>query len=93
MYDGKNSYYYKYLVDEKAGTYQLVQSFAVPFSAYVISAQEYGSDIIIDSGMAGIFGEYDSQGNLIRKYEMELAKNYIYRVYKYDFSEFFTLLN
>lgn len=91
--DGKNSYYYKYLVDEKAGTYQLVQSFAVPFSAYVSSAQEYGSDIIIDSGMAGIFGEYDSQGNLIRKYEMELAKNYIYRVYKYDFSEFFTLLN
>lgn len=87
--EGKNSYYYKYLVDEKAGTYQLVQSFAVPFSAYVSSAQEYGSDIIIDSGMSGIFGEYDSEGKLIREYEMELAKNYIYRVYKYDFSEFF----
>lgn len=90
---GKDSYYYKYLVDEKAGTYRLVESFAVPFSAYVSSAQEYGANRIIDSGMAGIFGEYDPEGNLIREYEMKLAKKYIYRVYKYDFSEFFTLLN
>lgn len=93
MDEGETSYYYKYLVDENAGTYQLVQSFAVPFSAYVSSAQEYGSNIIIDSGMAGIFGEYDSEGNLIREFEMKLAKNYIYRVYKYDFSEFLTLQN
>lgn len=90
---GKDSYYYKYLVDEKAGTYQLVESFAVPFSAYVSSAQEYGTNRIIDSGMAGIFGEYDPEGSLIREYEMKLAKKYIYRVYKYDFSDFFTLLN
>lgn len=90
---GKDSYYYKYLVDEKAGTYRLVESFAVPFSAYVSSAQEYGMNRIIDSGMAGIFGEYDPEGNLIREYEMKLAKKYIYRVYKYDFSDFFTLLD
>ena len=89
--EGETSYFYKYLVDETAGTYQLVQSFEVPFSAYVSSAQEYGNNIIIDSGMAGVFGEYDGEGNLIREYGMELAKNYIYRVYKYDFSQFFTI--
>lgn len=91
--DDGTSYFYKYLIDENEGTYQLVQQFDVPFSAYVSSAQEYENNIIIDSGMAGIFGEYDSQGNLLREYEMKLAKNYIYRVYKYDFSDFLTFLS
>ena len=90
---GETSYYYKYLVDENAGDYRLVQSFEVPFSAYVSSAQEYGETIIVDSGMAGVFGEYSSDGSLIREYRMELAKNYIYRVYKYDFSEFWKILS
>ena len=93
MEDGETSYYYKYLVDENEGTYQLVQSFEVPFSAYVSSAQEKEGNIIIDSGMAGVFGEYDTDGNLIREYQMELAKNYIYRVYKYDFSDFLTIMS
>lgn len=91
--DGETSYYYKYLVDENAGDYRLVQSFEVPFSAYVSSAQEYGETIIVDSGMAGVFGEYSSDGSLIREYRMELAKNYIYRVYKYDFGEFWKILS
>lgn len=91
METGETSLYYKYLVDETEGTYTLVESFEVPFSAYVSSAQEYRENIVIDSGMAGVFGEYDSEGNLIREFEMELAKNYIYRVYKYDFSEFLTI--
>lgn len=91
METGETSLYYKYLVDKTEGTYTLVESFEVPFSAYVSSAQEYGENIVIDSGMAGVFGEYDSEGNLIREFEMELAKNYIYRVYKYDFSEFLTI--
>ncbi|HJC80981.1 MAG TPA: aryl-sulfate sulfotransferase [Candidatus Mediterraneibacter excrementipullorum] len=93
MKEGENSFYYKYLVDENKGTYRLEESFEVPFSAYVSSAQEYNGNIVIDSGMAGVFGEYDQDGNLLREYEMELAKNYIYRVYKYDFSEFLTILD
>ncbi len=93
MEDGETSYYYKYLVDENEGTYQLVQSFEVPFSAYVSSAQEKEGNIIIDSGIAGVFGEYGADGNLIREYKMELAKNYIYRVYKYDFSDFLTIMS
>ena len=33
--EGTTSYYYQYLVDENEGTYTLVNSFEVPFSAYV----------------------------------------------------------
>lgn len=89
MKEGKISYYYKYKVDENKGTYSLVQSFVVPYSAYVSSAQEYDGNIIIDSGMQGIFGEYDSKGNLVQEFQMKLADEYIYRVYKYDFKDFY----
>ena len=89
MKEGEISYYYKYKVDENKGTYSLVQSFAVPYSAYVSSAQEYDGNIIIDSGMQGIFGEYDSNGNLVQEFQMKLADEYIYRVYKYDFKDFY----
>lgn len=58
-------------------------------NAYVSSAQEYDGNIIIDSGMQGIFGEYDSNGNLIQEFQMTLADEYIYRVYKYDFRNFY----
>lgn len=89
MKEGEESYYYKYKVNENNGTYSLIQSFKVPYSAYVSSAQEYKGNIIIDSGMQGIFGEYDASGNIIQEFEMELADEYIYRVYKYDFADFY----
>ena len=89
MKKGTASYYYKYKINENDGTYSLVQSFEVPFSAYVSSTQEYDGNLIIDSGMQGIFGEYDSNGNLIQQFQMELADEYIYRVYKYDFQNFY----
>lgn len=89
MKKGKTSYYYKYKVNENKGTYSLVQSFEVPFSAYVSSAQEYDGNIIIDSGMQGIFGEYDGNGNLIQEFQMKLADEFIYRVYKYNFANFY----
>ena len=84
-----NSYFYKYLVNEKNGTYTLTQSFAVPYSAYVSSAQEYKGNLVIDSGMQGIFGEYDENGTLLQQFQMKLADLYIYRVYKYDFQGFY----
>lgn len=87
--EGKTSYYYKYKVDENKGTYTLVQSFKVPFSAYVSSVQENGGNILIDSGMQGIFGEYDTDGSLLAQFKMKLAKYYIYRVYKYDFAGYY----
>lgn len=85
---GQNSYYYKYLVDETEGTYKLVQSFEVPFSGYVSSVQEHDACILVNSGMQGIFSEYDAEGNIIKRFQMELSDEYIYRVYKYDFKGF-----
>ncbi|MCI1936250.1 MAG: aryl-sulfate sulfotransferase [Bifidobacteriaceae bacterium] len=87
---GTNSYYYKYLVDENAGTYKLVKSFKVPYSSIVSSAQEYSDGTtVIDSGMQGIWGVYSSDGTLIQQYKMKVLKNIIYRVYKYDFKGFY----
>lgn len=87
--DNKYSYFYKYKVNENDGTYALEQSFKVPFSSYVSSAQEYNGNIIIDSGMQGIFGEYDAEGNLLQQFKMKLSDQYIYRVYKYTFNGFY----
>lgn len=82
------SHYYRYLVDEKEGTYTLVNSFDVPFSPYVSSAQEVGDNVVMDSGMAGAFGEYSQNGDPIRTFTMDKEK-FIYRVYKYDFRNFY----
>ena len=87
--EGSTSYFYKYKINENDRTYELIQSFEVPYSAYVSSAQEYDGNLIIDSGMKGVFGEYDSNGNLIQEFEMELSDKFIYRVYKYDFWGFY----
>lgn len=82
------SKYYMYLVDEQNGTYSLVDSFDVPFSSYVSSAQNIGDTTIIDSGTAKNFQEYDEDHNLIQSFDME-AENFIYRVYKYTFDGFY----
>lgn len=82
------SYYYKYLIDEKKETYTLVDSFALPFSGYVSSVQELDGNIIADSGMAGEFGEYRTDGQAIRTFTMDV-ETFIYRVYKYDFQNFY----
>lgn len=82
------SYYYKYLVDEKNNTYELVESFEVPYSPYVSSAQQIDDTIIVDSGIAFNFQEYDSNNELIQSFTME-GENYLYRVYKYTFDDFY----
>ena len=81
--DGTTSYYYKYLVDETSGSYELVESFELPYSGYVSSVQEIGDNVVADSGMQGVWGEYDSENNLIRSFTME-KESFIYRVYKYE---------
>ena len=88
--DTANSRYGKYLVNENAGTYTEVSSFDVPYSPYVSSAQELDNgQILIDSGMKGLFGQYNKDGDLLAQFKMTLNSAYIYRVYKYDFSGFY----
>ncbi|WP_169171464.1 aryl-sulfate sulfotransferase [Bifidobacterium oedipodis] len=88
--ESSHSQFRKYLVDEQAGTYTEVQSFDVPYSPYVSSAQELSDDLnFVDSGMQGIFGVYNDDGQLEAQYHMELNTSYIYRVYSYGFKGFY----
>ena len=75
-------------MDENTGTFQLTDSFKLPYSGYVSSVQNLDGNTIADSGTAGIFGEYDEDHHLIAQFEMQIEK-YIYRVYKYDFDGFY----
>ncbi|MCI1643106.1 MAG: aryl-sulfate sulfotransferase [Bifidobacterium crudilactis] len=85
-----NSRYQKYLVDENTRSYKLVSSFNVPYSPIVSSAQELSNGtILMDSGVPGVFGVYDGDGTLISQWKMKLRKNIIYRVYQYDFHNFY----
>ncbi|BAQ29324.1 aryl-sulfate sulfotransferase [Bifidobacterium catenulatum subsp. kashiwanohense] len=62
----------------------------VPYSPYVSSAQELDNgQILIDSGMKGLFGQYNEYGDLLAQFKMTLNSAYIYRVYKYNFSGFY----
>lgn len=81
---GTHSFGRIFTVDEAARTYELVDQITVPFSGYVSSAQRVGdsNSMLVASGMAKTFTEYDRYGLPIATYEME-AEKYIYRVYKY----------
>ena len=78
-----SSYYYKYLVDENEGTFELVDSLAVTYSGYVGSVQEIGDNLIVNSGTSGSWTEYDEDHVAIRSFSMGTDK-FIYRVFKYD---------
>ena len=82
---GTHSFGRVFTVDETARTYELEEQIAVPFSGYVSSTQRVGSSnsMLVASGQAKTFTEYDRYGLPIATYEME-AEKYIYRVYKYE---------
>jgi hypothetical protein len=87
MEKGSNSLFYRYLVDEKAGTYKLVEQFKLPYSSIVSSVEEYGKNYVTSSGKSNCYNEYDSDGKLIRQYNYSSNK-FAYRVFKYSFGNF-----
>ncbi|MGI6010108.1 MAG: aryl-sulfate sulfotransferase [Ruminococcus sp.] len=91
LYDagGSSSQVYVYKIDENAGTFSLESSFDVPYSSIVSNGSLYGEEDhwIVNSGVAMVFGEYDSQGVLIRQYAYECTMQN-YRTIKYDFTGF-----
>ena len=85
--DDKFSYLDIYLVDENAGTYSLAFEFEVPYSSIVSSTQYYDGNFVVNSGVSEVFGEYDTDGELIRQYSYE-SDFQGYRVMKDTFAGF-----
>lgn len=81
---GNTSKYYKYLINEKNNTYQLVEEFDVAYSSIVSSIQDVKANHVTSSGKSNCFAEYDMEGNLIKQFNYT-SKKYAYRVFKYDF--------
>jgi len=84
LLNGEKSMYYKYLVDENEGTYKLVDKIDVEYSAERSSVQVLDNNIIICSADIDVYGEYDGNGGLIRKF---YGDDSTYRVFKYDFKD------
>lgn len=85
--DGEKSMYYKYLVNEKDKTYELVDKIDTDYSSIVSNAQILSDNILLSSGKNKSFSEYDEEGKLIRKYSYD-AERFTYRIMKYDFKNF-----
>lgn len=64
------SAWYKYLIDDNAKTYTLVDSVELPYAGFVSNAiQMDNGNIEFASGSSEMqFGEYDSEGNVIVQY-------------------------
>jgi len=83
----KGSYYYNYQIDSVNRTYELTDSFLVPYSRIVASTQHYGSHIVVCSGVNKTYGEYSSEGALLAEYQMDVDQ-FTYRVMKYSMEQF-----
>ena len=85
---GEKSMAYKYLVDEKAKTYQLVWSKDVAYSPIVSATQQMDNgNYVIESGCAKVFQECTKDGQTIANFKVDV-KTYFYRVYKYTMKNF-----
>ena len=80
---------YVYRIDENNRTFSLEESFPAPYSSIVSSAAPAGSsdNWVVNSGMDKVFGEYDSDGVLIREYEY-ICDMQGYRTFKYTMEGF-----
>lgn len=81
----ETSQVYIYRIDENAGTFELTDSFDVPYSSIVSNGSRCGTsgNWTVNSGVSMVFGEYDAEGVLIREYKYECTMQN-YRTFKYD---------
>lgn len=86
---GTASYFTRYLVNETARTWELLETVPLDYSGYWGGAQvtEDGHLITVTAGRFA-YSEFDGGRNLIRKYTAA-GTEYLTRVFKYDFKGFF----
>ncbi len=88
-YKGDNSYYYVYKVNEEEKSFELVDSIELDYSMIGNTKKLDKGNILSNIGSKGIFLEYDKDHNLIRKYKAKVNKNYIYKIDKLSFNNFY----
>ena len=88
--EGDASQVYIYRIDENRRTFSLEESFDVPYSGIVSNGSlcGEGGNWVVNSGVAMVFGEYDSTGTLIREYAYECTMQN-YRTFKYEMDIWF----
>ena len=87
--EGDASQVYIYRIDENQRTFSLEESFEVPYSSIVSNGSLCGDgNWTVNSGVAMVFGEYDSTGTLIREYAYECTMQN-YRTFKYEMDIWF----
>ncbi len=89
MKKGKNSFFCRYLVNETARTWELLEATPVDYSGYYGSAQvTEDGHLITDTAGRFAYNEFDGERVLIRKFTAA-GTEYLGRVFKYDFKGFF----
>ena len=86
---GTTSYFCRYLVNETARTWELLEAVPLDYSGYYGSVQvtEDGHLITVTAGRLA-YSEFDGERNLLRKYAAA-GPEHLERVFKYDFKGFF----
>lgn len=85
----ETSQVYIYRIDENARTFELADSFDVPYSSIVSDGVhcDNSDNWVVNSGVSMVFGEYAPEGVLIREYKYDCTMQN-YRTFKYDMTGF-----
>ncbi len=81
----KNSYYYRYLVDENAKTYVLDQKERLEKNKYEGNVTPFKDSYLYAKSDENTFLEVDSEGKLIKSFQSQAP---LYRIYKNDWKGF-----
>lgn len=81
----KNSYYYRYLVDEAAGTYILQDKERLEKNSTGGNVTSFEESFLYCKSQKKLFEECDREGKLVRSYAV---RQKLYRVYKEDWKGF-----
>lgn len=71
-----------------AKTYKLVSSLPVTYSHFVSDVEYLNNNLIVASGQANSFIEYDSKHKAIKTFTYRGSSTLTYRTLKYNFNQF-----